>query len=59
MPYVNLKTVGKLKKKQKEKIAEQFAETLSSVAGKPKESIYLVIEEIEGENWAKGDKFFG
>ncbi len=59
MPYINLKTVGKLEKQQKQKIAEEFAETLSSVAGKSKESIYLVIEEIEGANWAKGDKFFG
>ncbi|MFA5199017.1 MAG: hypothetical protein WC432_05695 [Candidatus Omnitrophota bacterium] len=29
------------------------------VAGKPKESLYLVIDEVNGENWAKGDKFFG
>lgn len=59
MPYINLKLVGKLNKAQKEKIAQEFSETLLKVAGKPKDSLYLVIDEISGENWAKGDKFFG
>lgn len=59
MPYINLKLVGKLTKDQKEKIAKDFSETLLRVAGKPKESLYLVIDEVSGENWAKGDKFFG
>ena len=58
MPYINLKLVGKLNKAQKEIIAKEFSETLLKVAGKPKESTYLVIDEIEGGNWAKGDKFF-
>jgi len=59
MPYINLKLVGKLTKGQKEKIAKEFSDTLLEVAGKPKEATYLVIDEINGENWAKGDKFFG
>ncbi|MDP3041535.1 MAG: 4-oxalocrotonate tautomerase family protein [Candidatus Omnitrophota bacterium] len=59
MPYINLKLVGKLTRDQKEKIAAEFSDTLLKVAGKPKESLYLVIDEISGENWAKGDKFFG
>lgn len=59
MPYINLKLVGKLTKMQKEKIASDFAETLLKVAGKPKDSLYLVIDEVSGENWSKGDKFFG
>jgi len=59
MPYINLKLVGKLTKTQKEKIAQEFCETLFKVAGKPKESLYLVIDEVNGENWAKGEKFFG
>lgn len=59
MPYVNLKLVGKLTRKQKKKIAEGFSETLLKVAGKPKESLYLVIDEVDGKNWAKGEKFFG
>lgn len=59
MPYVNLKLVGKLTKSQKEQIAKEFSDTLLKVAGKPKDSLYLVIDEVSGENWSKGDKFFG
>ena len=59
MPYINLKLVGKLSKAQKEKIAAEFSDTLFKVAGKPKESLYLVIDEVNGENWAKGETFFG
>ncbi|MFA6078744.1 MAG: 4-oxalocrotonate tautomerase family protein [Candidatus Omnitrophota bacterium] len=59
MPYINLKLVGKLNKKQKEEIAKEFSDTLLKVAGKPKEHTYLVIDEVNGENWAAGDKFFG
>ena len=59
MPFINLKLVGTLSKVQKEQIARGFSETLLKVAGKPKESTYLVIDEVNGENWAQGDKFFG
>ena len=59
MPYINLKLVGKLTREQKKEIAEQFSDTLLKVAGKPKDSLYLVIDEVNGENWAKGEKFFG
>ena len=59
MPYINLKLVGQLTKEQKEEIAKQFSQTLEKVANKPKEHTYLVIDEIPGTNWAKGDKFFG
>ncbi len=59
MPYINLKVVGKLSKEQKEKIAKEFSDTLLKVAGKKKESTYLVIDEVNGENWAQGERFFG
>lgn len=59
MPYINLRVVGKLSKEQKKEIAEQFSDTLLKVANKPKEYTYLVIDEIPGENWAQGEKFFG
>ncbi len=36
MPYINLKLVGKLDKKQKETIAKEFSGTLLKVAGKKK-----------------------
>jgi 4-oxalocrotonate tautomerase len=59
MPYINLKVVGKLSRDQKEQIAREFSETLLKVAKKPKDATYLVIEEVDGANWAQGEKFFG
>lgn len=58
MPFVNLKVVGKLTKDQKKQIAKEFSDTLLKVAGKPKDATYLVIDEVSGENWAQGEKFF-
>ncbi|MCK5180137.1 MAG: tautomerase family protein, partial [Candidatus Omnitrophica bacterium] len=52
------KLVGTLTKEQKEEIAKQFSDTLETVANKPKEHTYIVIDEIPGSNWAVGDKFF-
>ncbi|HOY09549.1 MAG TPA: tautomerase family protein [Candidatus Omnitrophota bacterium] len=59
MPYINLKLVGTLTKNQKNQIAKEFAETLERVANKPKDHLYLVIDEVPGQNWAKGETFFG
>jgi 4-oxalocrotonate tautomerase len=58
MPYVNLKLIGKLTQEQKSRIAAEFSDTLERVAGKPSEHTYIVIEEVERENWAKGGKLF-
>lgn len=59
MPFINLKLIGKLNRQQKETIAKEFSETLLKVAGKPKEHTYLVIDEVQAENWAQGEKLFG
>jgi 4-oxalocrotonate tautomerase len=59
MPYINLKVVGKLSREQKEQIAREFTDTLQRVARKPKDATYLVIDEVDGANWAQGEKFFG
>ncbi len=59
MPYINLRVVGKLTKDQKRQIAKEFSDTLLRVANKPKEATYLVFDEVSGENWACGEKFFG
>jgi len=50
--------VGKLTREQKDEIAKQFSETLLRAANKPKNATYLVIDEVPGENFAVGDKFF-
>ena len=57
MPYINLRLVGKLTKKQKEEIVKQFSDTLLKVANKPKEHTYIIIDEVAHENWAVGDRF--
>ena len=59
MPYINLKLVGTFTQEQKDEIAKQFSDTLLKVANKPKDHTYLVIDEVDGKNWAAGDKFFG
>lgn len=55
MPYISLRVAGKLTREQKTAIAREFASTLERVAGKPKDSTYLVFDEVDRENWAKGD----
>lgn len=59
MPYISLRLIGKLSKEQKAAIAKEFSETLKRIAGKPKNSTYLVFDEVEKENWAQGDRLFG
>lgn len=58
MPFVNLKILGKLTVEQKRELARRFTQDLQEVAGKPPEYTYVVIEEIERENWAMGGKLF-
>ena len=59
MPYVSVRVAGKLTREQKTTIAREFAQTLEKVAGKPKDSTYLVFDEVERENWAQGDRLLG
>lgn len=59
MPYISLRLVGKLTRRQKAAIAKEFAQTLERVAGKAKDSTYLVFDEVRGSNWAKGEKLLG
>jgi 4-oxalocrotonate tautomerase len=56
MPYVNVKVAGSLTKEQKAKIAEQITKVLEDVAGKPPSLTYVVIDEVEREDWAVGGK---
>ena len=59
MPYISVRVAGKLSREQKTAIAGEFSETLERIAGKPKDSTYLVFDEVEKENWAKGGKLLG
>ncbi len=51
MPVVELKTLGKLTREQKCEITKQFTKTLEEVAGKSPRYTYVIIHEIEKENW--------
>ena len=55
MPYISLRVAGKLTREQKTAIAKSFAETLEKIAGKPKNSTYLVFDEVDRDSWAVGD----
>ncbi|WP_457601640.1 tautomerase family protein [Hydrogenivirga sp.] len=56
MPYVNVKVAGKLTKEQKREIVEGITRLLERVANKPPSATYVVIEEIERDNWGKEGK---
>lgn len=58
MPIVELKILGKLTEEQKAEITKQFTRTLQEVAGKPPEYVYVVIHEIERENWGHRGTLF-
>jgi 4-oxalocrotonate tautomerase len=55
MPYVNIRTAGKLSAEQKREIAKGISELMERVANKPKSSCYIVFDEVPRENWAKGE----
>ena len=59
MPYVNVKTAGKLTREQREAIAKDICDTLEKNASKPRSSTYIVFDQIERENWAVGDQLLG
>ena len=53
MPYINVRVAGTLNRAQKQAIVEQITQTMETVAGKPKEATYVVIDEVPRSNWAK------
>jgi len=57
MPYIHLRVAGKLTQSQRKRIARDFSETLFRVAKKPKNSTYLVVEEVPRDRWAVGERF--
>jgi 4-oxalocrotonate tautomerase len=58
MPYVNVKMVGKLSEDQKAEIAQKFTQVLQDVAQKPPETVYIVFDEVDRENWAQAGTLF-
>ncbi len=58
MPYVEIKLLGSLSREQKRELAKRVTEALSEVAGKSPESVYIVFQEVEREDWAVGGILF-
>jgi len=56
MPYVNVKVAGKLSREQKREIVEGITKLLEKVANKPPSATYVVIEEVDRDNWGKGGR---
>ena len=56
MPFIEVKVAGKLSKEQKQEIVTDITATMKRVAGKPESATYIVISEIDRENWAKSSQ---
>ena len=53
MPYVNIKITkeGKVTKEQKQALIEGATRLLEDVLGKNRKSIFVIIDEVETDNW--------
>ncbi|MCB2227401.1 MAG: 4-oxalocrotonate tautomerase family protein [Desulfarculaceae bacterium] len=59
MPHVNVRvTKGPLTTEEKQQIIAGMTEVLVDVLGKPRDSVSVVIEEIDTDNWGKGGESF-
>ncbi|MDR0747198.1 MAG: 4-oxalocrotonate tautomerase family protein [Helicobacteraceae bacterium] len=56
MPYVNIKVAGGLSIEQKREIAKEVSAAIERVTGKPRGSCYIVFDEVDRTNWAKGEE---
>ncbi len=55
MPYVNIKvTQGGVTAEQKQNLIKGVTDLLSDVLGKNPKSTYVVIDEIDTDNWGVG-----
>lgn len=54
MPYVNIRVAGTLDKNQKDEICSGVTEVIARVAGKPKGSILIFIDEVSPDNISSG-----
>lgn len=55
MPYIDVKVGGPLTEDQRRQIAKEFCDTLEKVAGKPRNVVYIVFDEVDRSKWAVGN----
>lgn len=48
---IEIKLVGKLNARQKKDISEKVCDIYNRILGYKKSSIYIVMQEVSGENW--------
>jgi len=51
---VEIKNAGKLTKEQKTDLTEQITQSVVDITGKPAKYVYIVIQEVDRENWGIG-----
>jgi 4-oxalocrotonate tautomerase len=57
MPYVNIKVTREgVTAEQKERLIRGVTELLRDVLGKPPSATFVVIDEIDTDNWGVGGK---
>lgn len=55
MPYVNIKLGGKgATKEQKAELIDRVTAVISEVMNKPPKATYIVIDEVDTDNWGVG-----
>jgi len=54
MPFVNIRILEGHSQERKDEIARRVTETISEVAKLPKEAVWVVFEDVSGDDWYVG-----
>ncbi len=54
MPYVNVKMLSGRSTDQKRELAKSITDSVASICNAKPEFVYVVIEDVDKENWAVG-----
>ena len=54
MPFVNIQILRGHSKERKDEISRRVTETISEVAGLPKEATWVVFEDVASDDWYVG-----
>lgn len=56
MPYVNIKLAGEVDAEKKAELIKRATQMITDVLGKRSSSTYVVIDEMNTDNWGVGGK---
>jgi 4-oxalocrotonate tautomerase len=54
MPFVNMRILEGHPQERKDEIARRVTETISELAKLPKEAVWVVFEDVSGDDWYVG-----